>query len=308
MFDLSSTNGLILLVALAFVAIATTLIFVAISEAMHDGKLIKQRLEGNWKSDGTGTILKQNHALENFADHLTLPDEEEISKIRATLSRAGFYGTSSVKYYYAIRILFLVLPQLTFMLSWIFFMPQIEQNRAIIISTALILGGLLIPPYFVRWLEGQRTQQIRNGFPDMMDLKVACIESGLGMNAALLRVAEEIGSRYPVLKINLDLLNLELRAGRARHEAMQNFAKRVNLDEAKALAIMLRQAEEMGSSLGKSLRTFSEDMRNKRTMRAEEKALALPAKMTVPLIVFIFPSIIAMLIIPAGIRMMEGLS
>jgi len=235
-----------------------------------------------------------------------LPDDDEVSKIRAKLARAGYYGTSSVKYYYALRILFLVVPVFVFMLNWAFLLPDLDQSTAINISIGLILSGLLLPPAFINWRIKQRRQQIKNGFPDMLDLMVASIEAGLGMNAALIRVANEIGGRYPALKVNLDILNMELRAGRERHAGMMNFANRVDLDQAKSLAIMLRQAEEMGSSLGKSLRTFSDDMRNKRLMLAEEKAMALPAKLTVPLIVFIFPAIMAMLLVPAGIRIMEG--
>jgi len=136
----------------------------------------------------------------------------------------------------------------------------------------------------------------------MMDLMVACIEAGLGMDATLMRVSHELGGRYPALKVNLDIMNLELRAGRNRHEAMVNFAERINLNEAKALATMLRQSEEMGSSLGRALRTFSEEMRTKRMLSAEEKAMALSAKLTIPLILFIFPTIMVMLLLPAGIR------
>ncbi len=307
MFDSSTTNGLIVIVALAFIAVALALICFAIKEAITDHRLIKKRLEGNWQKESTGTILRQNQMLENFANHLTLPDEDEISKIRAKLSRAGYYSTSSVKTYYAIRVLCLIVPQIIFLLGSSLLYPQMEQKYLIGVSITLVFAGLLLPPYFITFREGQRRQQIKNGFPDMMDLTVACIEAGLGVNAAFLRVADEIGGRYPALKINLDLLNLELRAGRDRHIGMNNFANRVNLEEARSLAVMMRQSEEMGSSLGKSLRVFADEMRNKRTMRAEEKAMSLPAKMTVPLIIFIFPTILIMLLMPAGIRLMEGM-
>jgi len=302
-----STNNLIVTLSLAFTAIAFILVFLAIKEAWQDHRLIKKRLEGNWSDSDSGTLLKQNKAFENFANHLTLPDEEEISKIRARLARAGFYGTSVVKFYYAIRILAIVLPLLLFLSFWAIFQFKFDLKQSALISTSLILAGLILPSAFVRWRESAQTQKNRNGFPDMMDLLVACIEAGLGMNAALLRVADEIGGRYPPLKINLDLLNLELRAGREQNQGLMNFAHRVNLEEAKALAVMIRQSEEMGSSLGKSLRAFSDEMRNKRQMRAEEKAMALPAKMTVPLILFIFPAILAMLMTPAVIRVMDGL-
>lgn len=308
MFRDLNANNLVISLSLIFTILAFILIFLAVREAWQDHRLIKKRLKGNWSDKNTGTILRTNKAFDNFANHLTLPDEEEISKIRARLARAGFYGTSSVKYYYAIRILAIVVPLLIFLTSWGFFQIQLEPARIALICVGLILGGLMAPTFFVGWRENAQTQVNRNGFPDMMDLLVACIEAGLGMNAALLRVADEIGGRYPPLKINLDLLNLELRAGRERNQGMMNFANRVNLEEAKALAVMIRQSEEMGSSLGKSLRSFSDEMRNKRKMRAEEKAMALPAKMTVPLILFIFPAIIAMLMTPAAIRVMEGLS
>lgn len=303
----ASSNNLMLVVAVVFVAIAIILIFLAIKDALADSRLIKARLEGRWKTEGDNSILKHNQAFDSFANHLTLPDDEQISKIRAQLARAGFYGTSSVKYFYAIRILSLVVPLIIFTLSWTFVFSDMEPKMTIGISCGLILAGFMLPQIILRMLEKRRTMKIRRGFPDMLDLTVASIEAGLGMDAALLRVAEEIGSRNPPLKINLDILNMELRAGRERHAGMLNFAKRVNLEEAKALAVMLRQAEQMGASLGKSLRTFAEEMRNKRMMKAEEKAMALPAKLTVPLIIFIFPSIMAMLLIPAGIRLVEGL-
>jgi len=303
-----SANSMILVISLVFTAIAFVLILMATREALADQKLIRRRLEHNWKEVETGTILRHNSALESFANHLTLPGDEEISKIRAQLARAGFYGSASVKTFYAIRLLAIVMPQLIFMLGMAYFTPELSPMQAGMISMSLILSGAFLPGLFVRWRESARTQKNRNGFPDMMDLLVACIEAGLGMNAALLRVSDEIGHRYPSLKINLDLLNMELRAGRERHIGMMNFANRVNLEEARALAVMIRQSEEMGSSLGSSLRTFSDEMRNKRQMRAEEKAMALPAKMTVPLILFIFPAIMAILLTPAGIRLSEGLA
>ena len=97
-------------------------------------------------------------------------------------------------------------------------------------------------------------------------------------------------------------MNLELRAGRSRHEALINFSDRINLDESRALATMLKQAEDMGSSLGQALRSFSEEMRTKRMLRAEEKAMGLSAKLTVPLMIFIFPTLMVILLLPAGLR------
>jgi len=193
------------------------------------------------------------------------------------------------------------------MLSWGLLWANIGPRGTVFVSGFLAIIGLLGPNMFIRWKQKRRTLRCKEGFPDMMDLMVACIEAGLGLDAALIRVSHELGGRYPALKVNLEIMNLELRAGRERHQAMMNFAERIGLEEAKALAIMLRQAEEMGSSMGVALRTFSDDMRTKRMLLAEEKAMALSAKLTVPLIVFIFPTLMIMLLLPAGIRLAETL-
>ena len=180
-------------------------------------------------------------------------------------------------------------------------------SAVIVLFCTSIIFSLYAPVLVLRWRTGKRRDECRNGFPDMMDLLIACIEAGLGMDAALVRVGHEIGGRYPTLRINLDIMNMELRAGGERNAAMINFAKRVDLEEARSLAVMLKQAEEMGSSVGQTLRTFADEMRMKRMMKAEEKAMALSAKLTVPLILFIFPTIICMVMLPAAIRISKGL-
>ena len=151
----------------------------------------------------------------------------------------------------------------------------------------------------------KREDQYREGFPDMMDLMVACVEAGLSLDGAVQRVSDELVQRYPNLADHLKIMNLETRAGRARVEAWKNFADRLGLDEARALATMLRQSEELGTSVGETLRVFATDMREKRMLYAEEKALALPAKLVVPLILFVFPSLLTVLMLPAVVRMMD---
>jgi tight adherence protein C len=150
-----------------------------------------------------------------------------------------------------------------------------------------------------------REREYADGFPDLLDLLVASVEAGLSLDAGVSRVTEELARRYPNLTIHLRFLVLELRAGRARKDAWSGFAERLGIDDARALATMLRQAEDMGTSLGETLSVFSQDMRQKRMLRAEEKALALSAKLTVPLIVFIFPCLLGALMLPAAFRLMQ---
>lgn len=306
MIGTSFSNILTIIVSLIFLAISIGLVFLAVHNALKHQEQIERRLAGGGGIDTDSPVRKRMGLMEHLGNHLTLPNAEEITRIRFQLAQAGYYDPSAVKIFFAIRVVSLLVPQFIYLIFWGPISAKLGVNYAVLVGLLLALAGLFGPSYFLRWRQNKRTQQSRDGFPDMMDLLVACIEAGLGLDASLVRVSQELGGRYPALKVNLDLMNLELRAGRDRHEAMMNFSERINLEEAKALAVMLRQSEEMGSSLGTALRTFSEDMRARRMLTAEEKAMALSAKLTVPLIVFIFPTLMVMLLLPAGIRIAAG--
>lgn len=311
---MSFTNALTILISAIFLGISLWLCFIAVRGAIRDNAKVERRLAGgaslNEDSDiGIGAKAKsKRNLLSQLGSHLTLPDAKEITRLRYELARAGYYDPASVKTFLAARVVSLFAPQILFLAFWGPLSSKFGVGTCLILTMILAVVGLLGPSQFLKRRSAKRTNSCRLGFPDLMDLMTACVEAGLSMDASLVRVSHELGGRYPALKQNMDIMNLELRAGRERNEAMMNFADRINLDEAKALAVMLKQAEEMGSSVGHALRTFSDDMRHKRMMKAEEKAMALPAKLTVPLIVFIFPTIMVMLMMPAGIRLMEGLT
>ena len=168
------------------------------------------------------------------------------------------------------------------------------------LAAAAVLG----PDQVLNMRRRARELEYTEGFPDLLDLLVASVEAGLSLEAAVSRVTDELVRRYPNLAIHLRFLTLELRAGKSRKDVWQSFASRLGIDDARALATMLRQAEDMGTSVGETLTVFSADMRSKRMLRAEEKALALPAKLTVPLILFIFPCLLGVLLLPAIFRLM----
>ncbi|MCO7237491.1 type II secretion system F family protein, partial [Cobetia sp. Dlab-2-U] len=131
--------------------------------------------------------------------------------------------------------------------------------------------------------------------------------AGLSLDASVQRVGEELELRHPIIAEHMKKLSLELRAGKARKNAWRTFADRMSIEEASSLATMLRQAEEMGTSLGQTLRVFSADMRKRRILMAEEKAMALPAKLTLPLIIFVFPVLLGVLILPAVVKVQAAL-
>ena len=302
-------TGFTILIASIFLVISLTLMVFAIRQVFEQNRRISRRLVSNNMMDATKinqSISKQTF-LTKIGNHLTLPNASEITRLRFQLAQAGYYSPDAIKNFIAAKMICLLAPQFFILITWNLICSKVGMSWTFMIAITLAVLGILAPTYFLKWKKDRRTEQCRKGFPDMMDLLVACLESGLGLDAALLRVSEEIKGRYPVLHTNLEIMNLEIRTGRLRHDAMMNFANRINLDAAKALTLMLKQAEDMGSSIGKALRVFSEDMRAKRMLIAEEKAMALSAKLTVPLILFIFPTIMAILLVPASLRIMAGI-
>ncbi len=294
------------IVSAIFMALTMAGIAVVLRASLQKNRVMSRRLAGI-PANAVQTPKKSTAAtpkmIARFGQHLTLPGPEEITRIRFKLSQAGYYTAKAIPIYYGTRVVSLLLPVLGLLLYWGFYGADISTKTLVLSALALIFAGLFVPDIYLHQRIKSRKMQARDGFPDMMDLLLACIEAGLGLDAALSVVAKELGKRFPVIQINLDLLNLELMAGRTRPEAFKHFAERLGLEEAGALNIMLKQSEEMGSSMGTALRTFSEEMRTKRMMRAEEKAMSLPAKMTVPLILFIFPTILLMMFLPAAARL-----
>ncbi|MBK8199064.1 MAG: type II secretion system F family protein [Acidobacteria bacterium] len=241
-------------------------------------------------------------AVMGLADSAAPTEGEEVNAVRAKLNLAGFTQQNAVARYFAARFVCVVVPQvaLFFALPYLAGYPKYVPVG---VSILLVLAGLAAPGKYLDMRITQRKQACSLGFPDMMDLMVACVEAGLSLDAAVQRVGEELELRHPIISGHMRTLSLELRAGRARKTAWRAFADRMALDEAGSLATMLRQAEEMGTSLGQTLRVFSSDMRQRRILYAEEKAMALPAKLTLPLIFFVFPVLLGVLTLPAVVML-----
>lgn len=165
--------------------------------------------------------------------------------------------------------------------------------------------GYFLPNYYV----GRRIKQIqrenRSGFPDVMDLMIVAAEAGLTMEASIERIAHEIERTYPILSRQLSIAALEIRAGRPLDEALRAFGERLGLDEVQGFATMVQQSKELGTSIADALRVYSDEMRHKRMMAAEEKAYALPAKLSIPVTAFILPIVIGIAVLPTVVRLMN---
>lgn len=211
------------------------------------------------------------------------------------LSRAGFRSPQAVEIFIAARI---IVPILGVLLAFLI------SHRGILLI-ALPAAGYLLPDMVLRRFTAARCRQIRDSLPDAIDLLVICVEAGLGMDQALHRISQELSLRHPAITEEFTQLHLEQRAGKPRMQAWQAMAERLDLEEITSFLNMLSQTERFGTPIGRALSTFAENMREKRRQRAEEKAAKTAVKITLPLALFIFPSIFVVLLGPAFLNLLH---
>jgi tight adherence protein C len=168
--------------------------------------------------------------------------------------------------------------------------------------------GLVIPSLFLTAKADRRRQEILNGFPDCLDLMLVCVEAGMGLEAALDRVGREMTLSHPLVAEQISQTTLELRAGASREEALRALADRSGVDEIRAFATLLIQSDKLGSSIATTLRIYAAEMREKRRMRAEEKAHRLPVLLSIPLVACMLPVMIGVLMLPAVIRVIRDIA
>ena len=233
--------------------------------------------------------------------------ETDKSKLQRALVSAGFFGVNGPLWYQALRLcLFVGLPlALHLVLAYLAIAPQPATKLALICAAAGV--GFLLPGRYLARRQKIMRQECRDGFPDFMDLLVICAEAGLGPRAAIDRISREMSHSYPFLGANLYLMSLELRAGAALSEAVENLSRRTGVEEVMSLGSLLFQTEQLGTSIGDALRIYSDELRDKRLSRAEEKAHALPVKLTLPLGLFIFPVMLIVIGLPVILRIRNAL-
>ena len=232
---------------------------------------------------------------------LSAPDGGwEHSLIRTRFMNAGLrHPTAPVLFFAAKTGLAICLPMLLYLLLNL---RGGEDNAGLLTLLTATACGYYAPNVLLNWRVRQRQREIFESFPDALDLMTVCVEAGLAVDAALGRVAQEIGLRSRVLSEELNLVTLELRAGNPKERALRNLAMRTGVDDVDALVAMLIQAERFGTSIAASLRVQSEQLRTKRRQRAEEAAAKIALKLLFPLIFFIFPTLLVVLMGPAFIQ------
>jgi tight adherence protein C len=265
------------------------------AETMTAGSLRSEQTESAW--------LKLVNAIEQTG--LSLVDTNDQA-MRQKLIAAGYTAPHAPRVYTLVRLILVVaLPVLLLLLYWWMGSSPSLTKLYITLMIAAALG-LYLPNLFVRAKADRRQQEIINGFPDALDLMLVCVEAGLGLEAAFARVGMEMTRSHPRLAEQLGAVVLELRAGRSREDALRRMADRAGADEIRAFATLLIQSTKLGSSIAQTLRIYSSEMREKRRMRAEEKAHRLPVLLSIPLVACMLPVMIGVLMLPAAIRVMRA--
>ena len=223
---------------------------------------------------------------------------KELGKLQLRLVQAGYRNDSALALFFGIRM---AVAALAFALCAT---PILMRPNVMYALGALGLGYVL-PGVLLARMAKRRQHRIRLSLADALDLLVVSVEAGLGLDQAMSRVADELNVAYPELAEELRLVNLELRAGKARTEALRNLADRTGVDDLSSLVAMLIQTDKFGTSVAQSLRVFSDTLRTKRRQRAEEAAAKTGVKMVFPLVFCIFPAIWVVTIGPAAIKFMQ---
>ncbi len=242
-------------------------------------------------------------ATPSLAKPLQPKSEKEVGRLKERLSFAGLRTETAPTVFLGIKFVGLIIGLFLGGGSLLLFTGF---NIGGLFRAAMFAGGFFYAPDLgLWWLGKRRKDQIFYGLPDALDLMVVCVEAGLGLDQAMRRVADEMKKSYPVICDEFGLCNLQLQMGRRRAEVLHELGQRTGVDDLRALASILIQADKFGSSVAQALRVQSESMRTRRKQMAEEKAAKTAVKLIFPLVLFIFPGIFVILVGPAAITMIN---
>ncbi|HKR92543.1 type II secretion system F family protein [Novosphingobium sp.] len=259
------------------------------------------------------SVVRRNDTTDRIGEFLgafKMLQDSQLKIIQQKLAQAGIRNKEwAVAVIFARLVAPIVLGGLAaIVIYWINYFPQWSSFKKFMGFAAMLIAGYKGPDLFIQNLASKRTDAIRKGLPDAIDLLVICAEAGLTIDAAFERVSRELGRAYPELGEEFSLTSIELSFLTERRQAFENLAWRVNLDAVRGVVTTMIQTERYGTPLASALRVLSAEFRNERMMRAEEKAARLPAIMTVPLILFILPVLFIVILGPAACSISDAFS
>ena len=304
-------SGLLISIAVFMAAMALFLFgALIILPAMQTRKLVAQSLLAEGIASRR-SLVGQDHLAKISAQRPVEAyfrsigkERDEPSALDAKLFRAGFYQSAAPAVYTLSRLAAVCIGfAATYAILSHILPSQVPGFVSFAVAAVFGLACIVIPSIALDRFENGQKQIYRRGFPDFMDMMITCADAGMSLEAAVERVGTELASTHKWLGIQLSIMNLQLRAGKPLRDALRELADRIGLEEARSLAVLFRQSEELGTSLTDALRVYSDEMRSQRILRAEEIANALPVKMMIPLGLCIFPVVMMIVMLPVVIRM-----
>ena len=247
--------------------------------------------------------------LQKFSGFLEPKDATELSEMRKHLMRAGYRGRDAIRVYHALQMI-LGLMGLVLGTGLVLLKQASGAETTTSMMAIWVLGpgaiGYILPKRYVNRRVEAREKEIISGFPDSLDLLLVCMEAGQSLNQSILRVSEEMRNSYPALSLEYETVAQQLRAGMERSQVFRDMADRCNVDDITSFTTTLIQSQTFGTSISEALRVYSSEMRDKRIMRAEEKANTLPTKMTLATMMFTIPPLLIVLLGPSVYRIMQA--
>jgi len=265
------------------------------------------KLRKSTKKDKNGNtaanlrLAQGGDKLDKYSNFLEPQDEEEYSAIQLKLLQAGYPSKTAVRTYHFLQFTL----GLGFLVLGTIYALTIantdEQTTNSLLMTILGPGvvGYMAPKYWIEKRKAKREEEIINGFPDALDMMLVCVEAGQSLDQAIIRVAKEIRAGFPALADEFDIVSQEMKAGKERISVLRDMSERVGVTDVASFVTVLIQSASFGTSVADALRVFSEEMRDKRVMRAEEKANKLPTKMTLATMTLTLPPLLIILIGPS---------
>jgi tight adherence protein C len=311
LFQGSELLPLILLAGTVFFAV------VGIAQLFRPNDNVERRLSGD-NSDSLGKPKDLEslrfgersgiwaQLLKPLEKHISMEKEEEKPRLRKRLLQAGYLDPEVVRTYHAARIaLAILLPGAFLMVAPV--VGNLTVNHLILYSGGLCALGLYLPYRVVQHRLEKRQQAIQDAFPDALDMMVVCVEAGLGVDSAFTRVGSQFAHAHPIMAQEFGMVALSLRAGKTREQALRDFAERTGVADVMSFVTLLIQSEALGASIAQTLRVQADEMRDKRMMRAEERAHKLPVQMVVPLVTCILPAMLIAVLLPGIIGIVRNI-
>lgn len=251
--------------------------------------------------EGTGTELAQR--LAHPLNKLLPPSATEAKKLQKQLMHAGFRSAEAPIVYRGIQLASMA--GFPLMVAGVCAVLAKPLGSALVFIIIAFVVGFALPRFFLARITKNRQRELRWGLADALDLMVVSVEAGLGLNAAMMKVASELRDVHPAVATEFELANLEIRVGRERDEALRNLAERTGIDDLRSLVAMLIQTDKFGTSIAKGLRVFSDSLRTKRRQRAEQEAQKAAVKLLFPLACFLFPTLFIAILGPAFLNLID---